>query len=285
MESPYVDATHLFPNGVGAFSSFEPLIYNYSFFGYSCAGHEQPETLARYLQLLSVSSVLSYFTLMTSSKLGGGERPTLQKVDIDRFPFIPFENLKPEFKEQISGLSAQLLTGEKPWAEINEWARKIYKLSKPDMQVIEDTLRTAWPRNTFANERPTPKEFQAFANTLQRVMQPFADIAEVPLQVQMCDEDKASGWAFVKVVFETETKSSTAWPDGWQGKLAIANQFWASQVKVYADPSKHVLYIGQLARSRYWTQTRARMLAMDLLDNDLEQHGKYAHLVPHKSEQ
>jgi N-6 DNA Methylase len=283
-ESPDSKGTFGFhpTTGVGALLCLEDLAFNYSIYGYSCAGHVQSESLARYLQLLSVSSVLSYFTLMTSSKLGGGERPTLQKADVDQFPFIPLENLKSELKEQIPALSARLLAGEKPWAQINEWARKIYKLSKPDMQVIEDTLRTAWPRNVFANERPTPDQFQTFANAVQGVMQPFADIAEVPLQVQICDTDQASGWAFVKVAFAKEAELSAVLPDDWQTYLAVANQFWTSQVKVYADESKSVVYIGQLARNRYWTQTRARMLAMDLLSNDLEQHGKYAHLAQNK---
>lgn len=267
--------------GVGALLCMEDLAFNYSLYGYSCAGHPQSELLARYLQLLSVTSVLSFFVLMTSPKIGV-EREALQKEDVDQFPFISLENLKPELKEQIPALSARLLAGEKPWTEINEWVRKIYKLSKPDMQVIEDILRTAWPRNTFANEYPTSEQFQAFANAIQRVMQPFAEIAEVPLQVQMCNTDKASGWAFVKVVFGVEAAPASALPKDWQIHLAVANQFWASQVKVYAAPSKRVLYIGQLARNRYWTQTRARMLAMDLLNNELEQHGKYAHLAQHK---
>lgn len=267
--------------GVGALLCMEDLAFNYSLYGYSCAGHPQSGLLARYLQLLSVTSVLSFFVLMTSPKIGV-EREALQKEDVDQFPFISLENLKPELKEQIPALSARLLAGEKPWTEINEWVRKIYKLSKPDMQVIEDTLRTAWPRNTFANERPSSEQFQAFANTVQRIMKPFADIAEVPLQVQMCDEDKTTGWAFVKVVFGKVSQSSSTWPNGWQTHLAAANQFWASQVKVYAGESNRELYIGQLARNRYWTQTRARMLAMDLLNNDLEQHGKYANLAQHK---
>lgn len=277
IESPYSKAKHLMPYGTGGFLSSDSLIYNFSFFGYSCAGHEQAELLARYLQLLSVSSVFSFVLLLTSPKLGV-EREALQKEDVDQFPFIPLEHLPSEVKTQIPELSSKLLAGEKPWTEINEWTRKIYNLSKPDMQVIEDTLRTAWPRNAWAEERPTPEQFEEFASAVQSVMQPFADIAEVLLNVQICATDKAKalGWTFVKVTFGNDPDTPNSPPQGWQEQLAIADQFWASQVKIYADESQRVLYVGQLARNRYWTKTRARVLAMDLLNNNLEQHGKYA---------
>lgn len=246
------------------------VVFSESFIGYSCAGYPQGELLARYLQLLSYSETFVYAILMMSSKFGV-ERDSLLKEDIDLFPVIPLDSLNETQRIKISQLSDQLIGGQEPWESIDDFVASIYDLSATDKQVIRDTLETALPYTevqNFAQNPPHKQTVEAFAAELVRIALPFAQRMGFNIWAQVAPHPQCNGWRFLRVGFLAAGFENTVSDQLFLTELA--DHFWASQIRVHVDSSGHELLIGQLAQNRYWTKTRARILALDLIDSDFE---------------
>lgn len=254
----------------GAIVSYDDLVYRETFFGYSCAGHPRPELLAKYLQLVSLSEVFTYWMLMTSSKYGI-ERDAILKEDVDAFPIIPFESLSNAQVEEISRLSEELYIGSMNWLDLDKFVGKLYGLSRADQSVIKDTLVISLPysQNKDYAEALPKEELTDFIMECTRILTPFADRAGQRLEIKLIDHD-VQCWRFLCI--ELLSQKSVTPPDIYV-ELAtdIANHFWASQIRFHAAAGK--IIIGQVAQNRYWTKTRARLLALDLLSNDFIKHG------------
>ncbi|OHC66721.1 MAG: hypothetical protein A2040_15590 [Rhodocyclales bacterium GWA2_65_19] len=247
------------------------VVYSESFIGYSAAGHPQGEALARYVQLLSHSDVFLFYLLMTSAQFGI-ERDAGLKEDIDRFPFIPFESLTESQREYLPVLSAHLIEGKNPWDAIDAFFAELYGLTPADRQVVRDTLDTALPytkTQKHARQSPDANVVADFAAEVARIVAPFARRMNLPLRVRPEDVKSATAWRFIRIDWTPTGQGVPALsPAGFAGKLAA--HFWASQVCCH-DPTGYGLIVGQIAQNRYWTKTRARMLALDLLNTGLEQ--------------
>jgi len=250
------------------------VVYSESFVGYSTANYVRGGALARYLQLLSYSDVFLYCLLMTSSKFGV-ERDSILKEDIDLFPIVPFETLSQKQCEQLSALSASLIAGESPWDDIDTFVASLYGLNATDGQVIHDTLATALPfseTEKFAGQAPSTDILQTFATEIQRIVLPFAQQLGLSFWARVETAYGDGCWRFVRIGFFAPGRRDTyAIPPDILAH-GLADQFWASQIRVYIDHAGSEIVIGQLAHNRYWTKTRARLLALDLLNTELEKH-------------
>ncbi len=249
----------------GAIISFEDVIYRETFFGYSCAGHPHPELLAQYIQLISLSNTFIYWALMTSSKFGI-ERDAILKEDVDAFPTIPLENLSKAQLEEVSSMGADLYKGMLDWSAVDKFVGKLYGLSRADLRVIDDTLEVSLPysKNKDYAERAPKEELETFKAELARILTPFANRADKNLEVTTF-ETGIQCWKFIAVRLSAQPLESQS---DANIKIAtdIANHFWASQVRLYT--SEENIIIGQVAQNRYWTKTRGRLLALDLLDRN-----------------
>jgi hypothetical protein len=246
------------------------LVFNRMFFGYSCANHTQPEELARYIQLLFYSSIFSFFGLMTSSQYGA-ERETLLKEDVDSFPIIPFEKLNQSQLSEVSRLSKQLIEGQEPWSDIDNFTASLYGLNEADIQVITDTTSIQLPYfNTrkFAESPPNNRTVEAFVQELEFIVLPFAKRVGLSFKVKHDINLKIKDWQFIRLSFATEDSNSQSLNQTFIAELA--NHFWASQIRVQLDSTGYEVQIGQLEQNRYWTKTRARILALDLINNELD---------------
>ncbi len=246
------------------------LAYSRLFFGYSCAHHQNSQLVARYIQLVSCSQIFSYIPLLISSQYGS-ERETLLKEDIDQFPIIPFEALTDEQRFKLAELSSRLIDGQKPWTEIDSFVAELYGLNAADMQVIQDTLATQLPYSKtrlFAEALPEKETLASFVEELVRIVQPFAE--RIGLSIAGYYESRSDNkeWRFIYVSFAGEISQT---PSSIQPFIAsLADQFWASQIRVQLDHEGYELQIAQLAQNRYWTKTRARLLALDLINDELD---------------
>ncbi|WP_161986578.1 HsdM family class I SAM-dependent methyltransferase [Pseudomonas koreensis] len=263
-ESPKKQRSHR-----GAIVAFEDLIYRETFFGYSCAGHPTPELLAKYIQLISLSEIFTYWTLMTSSKYGI-ERDAILKEDVDAFPIVPLERLSGAQSEEIFRMSEALHNDVLEWDSLDKFMGKIYGLNRADQSVIRDTLAVGLPypnNKDYAESTPT-EELESFNIECSRILKPFAERAGKTLVVHS-ENHEISGWRFVR--FELVSGNAGAHKN-MQINLAtdLANHFWASQIRLHESPNS--LIIGQVAQNRYWTKTRARSLALDLLGSNFIQY-------------
>lgn len=249
----------------GAIVSFEDVVYRETFFGYSCAGHPHPELLAQYLQLISLSDIFIYWTLMTSSKFGI-ERDAILKEDVDAFPIVPLEKLSSSQLEEISRMSTDLYKDTLDWTAIDNFVGKLYGLSRADLRVINDTLEINLPysQNKDYAEKIPKEELDIFIAELIRILTPFTNRTGQNIEVTSL-KTKIQCWHFISIKLSAQTLEVQS---DINTKLAtdIANHFWASQIRLYISEGN--LIVGQVAQNRYWTKTRGRLLALDLLSKD-----------------
>lgn len=254
----------------GGLLSRGEVVYRESFIGYSAAGHPQGEALARYVQLLSHSDVFLFYLLMTSAKFGI-ERDASLKEDVDLFPFISFESLTKPQRERVSALSTRLIAGENPWEDIDAFFAELYGLMSADRQVVKDALDIALPyTNTqkHAQQAPDDDVVVDFAAEVKRILAPFAMRINLPLRVRFEKVASATAWRFIRIDWTPSGQNAPLLsPAGLASELA--ERFWASQIRCH-DPAGGSLIVGQIAQNRYWTKTRARLLALDLLNAGLE---------------
>lgn len=241
-----------------------PVAYNFSFYGYSTHGHPKAKALAKYLFVLAHSDLIPYYTLMTSARYGF-ERDTIYVEDINEFPIIPIEKLTKAQIDASQRLAAGLCDGRSGIQDrINEWVAELYELTSADLEIIVDTLAVCLPTSAAkkrAQTLPSADEITAFANAMRRHLQPFFDLTNERIEV-LPRGAPSSTWRFLDV--RTGDAQSTG-SDKLPMKIfeEFANHEGASRILVPIGPGH--LCIGILAQYRYWTRSRARLCAMDLL--------------------
>jgi hypothetical protein len=239
------------------------LAFTESFIGYSCAGHPDAEALAYYLFLLFNSSLPLYIALMTSGQFGV-ERDVYLLDDIKQQPFRPIEDLSAEQRSDMLRLANDLLKGHKVlWDNVDSWAADVYGLNKWDRELFADALRTSAPSNearAYAQARPTRSSMTTFATRLAAELRPFLLAAGAPAPtVTPLSSSIADQWLWLTVASASITPPNTI------GIGAVGDDLGATQIFA-CRPG--LLQIGILGQNRYWTRTRARLLALDILQHE-----------------
>ena len=247
-----------------ALSSSVDIAFNKSFYGYSACGHSDARTLVQYLHILSHTNLWVHYALCVSAKLGF-ERTYYYKEDLDDFPIIPLESLSTEQKSQIREL-AGLLEAEdvNAFQSIDAFFAGLYKLTKRDLQVIEDTLEVRNPHDELGlrgSTTPTHVEVRQFICELKHAIKPFTKRAGLNVEVaEHGDQSDDDAFRFL-LVLSAEARGSSI-PDIKVLMLQLADQTGASLIILEQDGN---LLVGILNQYRYWTKSRARLLAADIL--------------------
>jgi hypothetical protein len=259
-----------------ALLAFERLAYNESFNGYSAAGHPAGELLVRYLHLFVHSDVWLYYLLVTSPQFGA-ERRRFHKADLEKFPILPFEKLTPEQSKELAMLSRNLEAGiGVPWGEIDAFFARLYGLRDYDLQVVRDTLSVALPYES-ARQRacasPTEPEKRAFVAALKKPLTPIlAEHGELTVKrPELPVSSDRVGSPFDVLVLTANGKAPAdveTIADGLLDKIIeIADETGATQIVVPNNPG---LVVGIYNQYRYWTPTRARLIAGDIIRHHLD---------------
>jgi hypothetical protein len=246
-----------------------PIAYTQSFFGYSSFGHKHPEDIARYLFVLANSDLFIYYILMKSSKFY--DRRTLQEEDIADFPIVGFELLQKTDISKIREISdVAFKDNALPSEKLNSFVNDLYEVSLADQQVIQDTLNTRMP---FASSRelgqrpPTQNEIAIFCNKVEGILNSFLSFKKTSVVVSLSTQ-KGRSWEFIEI---KDSKSKNIVSDSkFLDKFfhEIADHEGASRVLI--KNVKGALRIGMLSQYRYWTQTRARQCALDIVRNHMK---------------
>lgn len=253
-----------------AFCCFSDVAYSESFYGYSARGHGKPETLARYLVLLLHSDLFLWHVLMTSGQFGV-ERDALYKEDVDSFPLRPLEDLPGSLLDGIEPLSGDLFAGRSDlWPELDAWASRVYGLHRWDQEAIRDTLATRLPYAPVIRESQRPprdSEVEDFASRLQSELQPFARTARRALKVRRLAHPADAPWEVLVLEAPAHELSRGEAPDlvELRDLFDRADREGASQI-ILVKPARHRLLLGILRQYRYWTQSRARLCALEILE-------------------
>lgn len=266
-KSPGLDRTQ----GRGLFSTND-IAYNTNFYGYSAHGHPEANLLARYLQLFAHSDIWLYYVLMTSSMLGA-ERKILYKSDFDGCPIVPLEKLASQQKEHLLLLSERLIGEDKTvFAEIDAFFAELYGLHEIDLQVIRDTLNVSLPYVEIlqhACTSPKVDEQVKFQQHLESLLCPFFNVMGKqprldfwqPQAKQSSDLPKHEPYAIM--LLNTQSTPIVE-PDTalWLQVVEIASKNGATLVFLEVERGLAIAVTNQY---RYWTLTRARLCAAEII--------------------
>jgi hypothetical protein len=274
-EGPLVIARKSMPNDRirgRAFCCFSDVVYSESFYGYSTLGSRRPKALARYLILLLHSNLFLWYVLLTSSQFGV-ERDALYKEDVDDFPLRPLEDLPSSLKAEIKPLSDALFAGRCDWRQLDDWVARAYGLNRWDQEAIADTLATSLPYAPVRREAQRPPrdaEIKAFAARLQHELEPFAHASGHIVEVHRLDLPTQAPWEVLEVAISGYGSKATIFysPEVLRELFVQADREGASQI-FFLKPSERRLLIGIVRQMRYWTQSRARLCALEILGERL----------------
>lgn len=249
------------------------LAYNESYIGYSAHGLANASDILKYLLLLGNSDLFIYYMLMTSSKYGV-EREVVLKEDIDNFPVIPFDRLNQSEKRTANEIADQMLVGEEiNWDTLNSFVNDLYGISKNDAQVMNDTLSISLPTShsrKLAESKPDTEQVNSYRSALENQLRPFFELAGDQLFVSV-SATKSSGWCSVTISTSDLKKERTTFTQ--HVLSSISANVGASRIVI---PHNQSIEIVMPLQYRYWTLSRARLLAIEILKNhgDIFRRGK-----------
>ncbi len=206
----------------------------------------------------------------------GAERRTFLKTSIENFPFPTIDVLPKRQRQRVVELSDLLETAPiKPWMAINNFIYDLYGLDKYDRQVVKDTLEVAEPfkkARDCANSAPATNDRNAFYTELQRLLAPSFDVTHETVsidEVEIARQNILSPWHFFAVSSPFTSASLT---QAAQKRLLSqitrdANRTGCSRAVVH---EKGRLLVGIIGQYRYWTLSRARLCALDILRHHLD---------------
>jgi hypothetical protein len=193
------------------------------------------------------------------------------KEDVDNFPLRPLEDLPDPSRAEIQPLSEALFTGRAGiWPDLDEWAARAYGLNRWDREVLRDTLSVNLPYTSVVRESqrpPTGSEVLAYAQRIERELTPFARTAGQGVEVLRLDRHGEAPWEVLVIGKKPHDSRSyeIVAPDELQGLFEQADREGASQV-LLVQAERNRLLLGVLRQHRYWTQTQARLVALQILE-------------------
>lgn len=244
--------------------------YTNAFFGLSIAGHAEQRPLVDMLYVLSYSDLLLYYQLLTSPKFGI-ERDSSLQLDIENFPLVHLNLLTSDQIAEVQKISDRLQKGEPCWVQVDELISELYGLSSWDRQLITDTLEAELPFDEniqHSGMRTTPEDREAFADTFNSLVEPFAEDDEKPTRIVNANNAVVDGWRHLHIGRFGKTGSDVATITGTDSRqlASLAESYWASRLTLRLPDGSAV--VGYLDQRRYWSKTQARLLALEWLQGD-----------------
>ena len=268
------------PEARRAYISDHPVAFSQSYYGYSCTGHPEAETLAGLIYLLAQSTLFDYFCLMTSRR-SGFDRQTFNKEEFDALPFPDIAKIPVTDKKTIRDLVQRLQNSVvEPRADLNDLMFRLCGLNPAAAQVAEDTIFSAASyrkAGKAALEQTTRETREPFLNTLRKELEPYFDVCgehTAVTQAEFQPDSWREPWFFFTV--SRETTSVPISPPLIRKAMEAANQRGCSRIIIHASGNRGLL-MGILNQRRWWTVTRARLCAQHIIRERLGACGLAEH--------
>lgn len=247
--------------------SSERVAFHESFYGASFTKVPAGEEIAAYLQLVLQSSLFPFFGILTDAQYGVFV-DAMYKENAEKLPIVPFAKL-PKTQQRKSGvLSKRLASGHLDDSlanEIDDFVFDTFELSDVERDTVRDTLATALTSTQSkqtSTRAPLPGERAAFLWTLKASLESVLSASRRRVEVRERDDLRWAPWQLIEVCISRKGGFERVEPPG-KKFLEEADANGASLV--VAQASETTWFLGLLARYAFWTPTRARILASDLL--------------------
>ncbi len=257
--------------GVAGFScglSLGDVVYRETCYGYSFRGCAEGERLAFYLQVILRSSLARWWTLMTSGEFGF-ERDVVEKAAIDKMPLPAFEDLGGDLLNELDTMYTKLMLDALEQGEIEEFVAKIYGLQLGDRQLISDTLAHSleddgWDQDTINQDKSSSLDTRPFLLGLRTELTPWTTGLGEALEVDDVSSIPTPAWHFVVI---RRGRDELRRPPLRQYDLNAFVQAAdaTASTEVYHLDGLGGLWIGMLARPRYWTYSQGIRAARHLI--------------------
>jgi len=253
-------------------------VFRKSFYGFSAAGSKEADSIIAILHLITHCDLFRYHVLMTSSRMAA-ERRTFLKETIGDFPFPAPDLLSASQRRRAEELSAQLETSSSRVREaidaIDDFIFNLYGLDRYDRQVVRDTLTVAAPfkeARDRANRPPDENDRRAFYSELHQLLAPSFDLTNESVsvdEVQIEEREFSSPWRFFSICssFVSLALTPTARNELIAQITQEADKTGSSRVIVHEEGR---LLVGIIGQFRYWTLSRARLCALDIMRHHLD---------------
>lgn len=249
--------------------SQQDLTFSQSWFAASFATVEDGLAQARWLQLLLQSGCFLYFALLTDGWFGV-EREHYGLGTLNAFPIVPYEQLTRQ--QRVTALKLSEILWVNGWSKsiqtrIDKLAFDLYDLDDVERDSVSDTLATSLP---YAEQRrsavlpPAETEQKKFAATLEAELMNILDSSGERASARPRLDVSAGPWGVLQIdryVSRGHDSGDAEIP--WKAILKEADDAGATLVTVRLDPV--TTFVAVLKHYRYWTPTRARLLALSLL--------------------
>jgi hypothetical protein len=251
----------------------DDVCFSQSYFGYSARGYAHSKLALSLLNLLVHSSAFRHFCYMRSSRVGASRR-TFLKDDLDSFPFPEIEKLTKEQRAEALRLADMLDShAARDWKALDAFVGDLFGLTKAEQQVVADTVTFNGPYAVVREQAMLPvpvEEASTFVRTLERAIQPFFKPVGQKVKATLIprlEGDWRQPWAFVTLLMDGDSWAPS--PKLIASLVAEASASAASRIVMPLPEGG--LILGLLNKRRFWTQSRARLCALHIAEEHLEQ--------------
>jgi len=258
------------PAGLGRIRlsvSKRDVLFNETYYGYSAHNHADGFRLVQYLAMVLGSKLTLWFALMTSGEFGF-ERDVIEMATINKM-FVPaFDDLTQAALRKVDDLFASLSKKSDAWDDVDAWAAQLYGLKARDLDVISDTLKYSLPfaeNKKSAQRIPSGEAVRQFCTTLNCELKNWATRFGKRLKTEPATIPSISPWRTLRLceIDESEEYGTTR-EHPWSEFFKVADNMAATEL-IFEDQAGKCIWIGQLDQARYWTLTRARLLARQMI--------------------
>jgi hypothetical protein len=250
----------------GCFLSWDDVIFSESIYGWSAAGHKDAKRLAKYLFVLLNSSLMKWHALVTSGQFGV-ERDSLHKMDIESMPMRPLEQVPAPTLARLDvvfdSLTAKVpsaASAAEVAASVDAFVAAAYDLSKQDSEVMADTLSTRLPFRSVANAAdapPMPAAVEAFRRRIEECI-----CAAIRKRMTVSLEKDSGPWHVLRIGPGERVGGAVLDRAALTNFAALSNE--TTRI-VWRQKGSADLIIMILRQARYFTLSRARLLALETL--------------------
>ncbi|MEZ5707744.1 MAG: hypothetical protein R3E56_22435 [Burkholderiaceae bacterium] len=256
-------------------SSGPAVAYSFSYIGVPVASNEDALLRAKYLAIWLNSSIVSYFTTLTSTRFGFG-RKVVNNDELLECPIVDLQVALAAETVTIKSIEATFDLLKRPSVEtlrlLDELVARVIGLDAEERQLIEDTLSISYPIGESRQSGKSwvrPTQYSKFVQQLRIELEDDDDVIEPNSVQEIKTGSSLSGWRFFR--WQAASPSNDAPTEGSSldasddRLLELTKRSYPSGEVFSVTPDGKQGVFGQLALARLWLPSRAPLVAQTLI--------------------
>lgn len=256
-------------------SSGPAVAYSFSYIGVPVASNEDALLRAKYLAIWLNSSVVSYFTTLTSTRFGFG-RKVVNNDELLECPIVDLQVALAAETVTIESIEATFDLLKRPDVEtlrlVDELVARVIGLDAEERQLIEDTLSISYPIGESRQSGKSwvrPTQYSTFVQQLRVELEDDDDVIKPDSVQEITTGPSLSGWRFFRwqaALPSDDAPTESSLLDASDDRLLeLTKRSYPSGQVFSVTPDGKQGVFGQLALARLWLPSRAPLIAQTLI--------------------